>query len=132
MKIDFENPVFELGEDVWVICGPNHIIRSSITAFQSMIFKDRKDNIIGIAKKARLSHFILDNYFKDMDNSGIIHFKYLTKDEDKARGWMKVYPVEMTEEEWLKTIGERPTFEEIKESFKNEIFEEESVLRKVN
>ena len=128
MKIEFEKPNFDLNEEVWVICGPNHTMKSSIIAFQSLIFKDSKDSIIGIAQQAKLANLILDDYFDDIDDRNIVPFKYLTKDEDKAREWMKVYPATMTDEEWLKMIGKRPTFKEIKESFKNKKFDSESSI----
>ena len=128
MKIDFETPVFELDEEVWVICGPNHIMRSPIRAFQGLIFKDRKNKTACIAHSAKLSSLITDYYFDDMKDVSIVPLKYLTKDEDKARGWMKVYPVLMIDEEWLKAIGKRPNLEEIKKSFKNETFDSESSI----
>jgi hypothetical protein len=110
MIVDFEKIKFELDEEVWVICGPNSIMKTSIRAFQGIIFNSSKKsgNVIGIAKEAKLSNWILEDYFPEVGDGSAVPFKYLTKDEDKAREWMKSYPVSMrSPEEWLIAIGDR-------------------------
>lgn len=108
MIVDFEHPNIELDDEIWIICGPNDIMKSTVTAFQGLVFKDNKKNLEGIFREVIISHFVLNDYFYDLNGAlSIVPFKYTTKDEDKAREWMKVYPVYMTDEEWLLAIGDR-------------------------
>ena len=107
MKVCFEKIDFELGEEVWVVCGPNHSMKTSIIAFRGMVINGIREKAIGIFREAKLSNLILEKYFADIDNGDIVPLKYLTKDGDKAGEWMKFYPVRMNSNEWLVTIGDR-------------------------
>jgi len=105
IKITFQQSKFELGDEIYAVCGPDNVVKSSIKYFQGLILKDRKKEIICFAKQADIGTFIFDKYFNDIDNC-MVPLKYLTKNEEKALEWKKWYPVSMTEE-WLEAIGDR-------------------------
>lgn len=106
MIANVEKCDFKLDERVWIVCSPNHIMNTTIKGFYCLIYDGGKKGIIASPRGVRVDNFILDDYFKDMDDSNV-PLKYLTKDEEKAIGWMKFYPVSMTDEEWLLSIGDR-------------------------
>ena len=123
-KVD---PKFELGKKVYVVLGPCRDSQGEITAYRTWALKDRDDNIIVIPNAVKLSIFTFADYFGDIEEDAV-PFKYLTDDEEQVKRWSKVHPVKCSDEDWFKAIGQRPTFDEMIESAKEETYDSEDSL----
>lgn len=128
IKIDMEVPlsIFGLGKTVFVVLGPGHYCQGQITAYRSWVLES-DGKIIVLPNAVRLSTYTLTNYFDDIDDDAV-PFRYLTDNEGKASGWSRVIPVECSDEDWFKAIGERPTFEEIKKGAEEKTFDSEESI----
>ena len=108
---------FEFGKEVYVVLGPEHWQKGQVTAYRSWVINDA-NNIVVFPKEARLSIFTLSDYFEDIEEDAV-PFKYLTDSRKEIARWIAVHKVNFSDEEWVRAIGKRATFEEIKESVKN-------------
>jgi len=111
VQMDKVNPKFDLGETVFAILGPDNYCQGQVTAYRSWVTKD-KDKILVIPTEARLSTFTLSDYFKDIEQDAV-PFRYLTDDEEQAKNWSGVIPVDCSDEDWFKAIGKRPDIEKM-------------------
>ena len=127
MQIEFDKPRFEIGEYVWMVCAPNHSALVEIRNFNALIYQDRFGKCLAHAVSAKINSYIIDGWFDDIDHD-TVPFKYMTKDEEEAKRWMKPWTVDLTDGEWFKTIGKRPTFEELHKSAVEKTFDSEDSL----
>ena len=125
--IKFILPKFEIGERVWMVCSPNHSALVEIRGFQATIFKNSSDDLEAYTEQAKINIWITDDWFNDMEDD-IIPFKYMTRDEEEAKRWMKPWTGELTDDEWFKMIGKRPSVEEIIKAVKGGKFDSEESL----
>ncbi len=117
---------FDLDKKVYAVLGPDRYCHSEITAYRSFIFNGRL-GIMAIPNAVRLSAYTLTDYFEDIEQNAV-PFKYLTDDEEQAKNWVKVTPIECSDEDWFKAMGQRPTVEEMIQAGKDETFDSEDSL----
>lgn len=112
ITIKFEPPNFELDSLVYVVCGPNEVVKTTICSFRGLIFNDLRLGTMAIAKEARISKLILNDYFKEIEYE-YVPFLYLTKTEEEATELAQWIPVSLTDNEWLLSIGDRDIKEDL-------------------
>ncbi len=128
IKVDMQvpRPIFSLGKKVYVVLGPDRICQGQITAYQSWVIED-KDGILVMPNAVRLTIFTLTDYFPDIEDD-VVPFRYLTDNEERAKKWSEVVPVDCSDEDWLKAIGRRPSVEEMIKAAKEKTFDSEESL----
>jgi len=126
IKMQKVPPKFELGKDVYVVLGPGRTCQGCVTAYQAWVI-DNKPGLWVMPQAVRLDTITITDYFDDIEQD-VVPWCYLTDDEEQVKKWAEVVHVECSDEDWFKAIGQRPTFEEIKESVKNKKFDSENSL----
>jgi hypothetical protein len=115
-QIDWENNSgFEIGDNVFLINGPNSVDKAVINAFSAIIFEDYNDNNILKASvyRARLDIFCTRQYFKELEHDGdLIPLYFLTKSKEEADKWAKFYPVVVSDNIWNRAIGKEEGVED--------------------
>jgi len=102
------NSGFEIGDNVFLVNGPNSVDKAVINAFSAIIFVDYMDNNILKASvyRARLDIFCTRQYFKELEHDGdLIPLYFLTKNKEEADKWSKFYPVVLADYTWNRAIG---------------------------
>lgn len=104
-----------LGKKVYIIYGPNKVKSAKITAYHATVFNDPELGDTSCCPFAlSLSAYFISDYFSAI-NWDVVPFDFIAKDENQAKEWAKFYPVEFSEEDWYKVIGERPNSLDISE-----------------
>jgi len=105
---------FDIGKEVYVLLGPYHSGRGTITAYRTWAIKDEQNDRIRIIPNAvRLDIFTHSGYFDDIE-SDAVPFKYLANSEEQIEKWSKKITVKISDGDWNKVVGRRQhdTFEE--------------------
>lgn len=101
-NVVFDNTCFfNLGDEVFVVCGPNQISKGKIVAFNSLTFKKELETTV-VPMSARLDIYPVSSYF-DFDLNAV-PFYHLTKSEEEAQNWAKIHNVVCSEKEWQKLL----------------------------
>ena len=119
-------PKFELGKEVYVVLGPGDTCQGRVTAYQALVI-DNHDSLWVMPNAVRLDTFTITDYFDDIEDDAV-PWCYLTDNEDQVKKWAESVPVECSDEDWFKAIGQRPTFEEIKKAAEEKTFDSEDSL----
>jgi hypothetical protein len=100
---------WNIDDKVYIVCGPDDVRESEITAFGSVTLMD-KGKLLSIAQTARTGTWLMNSYFDGIDDiafNEFIPFKYLFKDKKKAVKLSKFRSVSVSDDKWDKAIGER-------------------------
>jgi hypothetical protein len=110
---------FEIGDEVYVILGPDNVNSAVISNFRCNLFVDKFDaegnfdiNAEGSLAihidRVRLSDMDIYNsdYFEDFKQDDFIRFDYITQYRERALELAKWYPVSVGKDVWKAMIGE--------------------------